>query len=415
MIKNRQLKESDILSPEACRKVAEELEVPYYECSVFTPFGIDTVFQNVIRVALLHRRQQRFWFNHLKCVQPPTLQDPYCPKKPPMPEIKLTESTCFEQMESLYEQMPLANVQLLTSDLNDCKQPILAHQMLLSVASELFARLFYKISIVSLFNEDRDSDTLSADSSPVKLNLVCQDCAQSDSEFDCDSSNLSDEDEANRHLCFEFDEDLTKDNCSQTCLMAAGSRPRLRSAGEPIVFKHPAIVSMKLLTTDKEETGNCACLKYSQVVYQVKLSDQITSKALEQCIRFVYTGTLNDLDVPFDQLVQTAQLLQFTDLTKLLQHTVKDELNYKSIQTNFFYQKLLHELFRQQLQSTLDRLYQSALKNQFTGKFLFSFSSFLTFKTQKGNFFLFIVLIRCYISIGRWNSHLSQTNINFKM
>lgn len=51
-----------------------ELGISYYETSVFTYFGVNEVFENAIRAALLARRQQRFWMTNLKKVQRPVLQ-----------------------------------------------------------------------------------------------------------------------------------------------------------------------------------------------------------------------------------------------------------------------------------------------------------------------------------------------------
>lgn len=62
------------MSPEQGRSVAKEIGAPYYETSVLTHFGVNEVFENVIRAALLARRQQRFWMTNLKHVQRPLLQ-----------------------------------------------------------------------------------------------------------------------------------------------------------------------------------------------------------------------------------------------------------------------------------------------------------------------------------------------------
>jgi len=56
------------------RAVAKEIGVPYYETSVYTYYGVDQVFENAIRVALLARRSQRFWMTNLKHVRQPLLQ-----------------------------------------------------------------------------------------------------------------------------------------------------------------------------------------------------------------------------------------------------------------------------------------------------------------------------------------------------
>lgn len=60
--------------PDEARSVARELGVYYYETSVFTYYGVNEVFENAIRAALMARRQQRFWMTNLKKVQRPLLQ-----------------------------------------------------------------------------------------------------------------------------------------------------------------------------------------------------------------------------------------------------------------------------------------------------------------------------------------------------
>lgn len=70
----RPLRETDILTPEQGRLVGKEIGAPYYETSVLTHFGVSEVFENIIRAALLSRRQQRFWMTNLKHVQRPLLQ-----------------------------------------------------------------------------------------------------------------------------------------------------------------------------------------------------------------------------------------------------------------------------------------------------------------------------------------------------
>lgn len=60
--------------PDEARAVAKELGIAYYETSVFTYFGVNEVFENAIRAALIQRRHQRFWMTNLKRVKRPLLQ-----------------------------------------------------------------------------------------------------------------------------------------------------------------------------------------------------------------------------------------------------------------------------------------------------------------------------------------------------
>lgn len=67
-------RKSDLVMPDQGRALAHELGIYYYETSVFTYYGVNEVFENAIRAALIARRQQRFWMTNLKRVQRPLLQ-----------------------------------------------------------------------------------------------------------------------------------------------------------------------------------------------------------------------------------------------------------------------------------------------------------------------------------------------------
>ena len=54
-----------------------------------TYFGVNEVFENAIRAALINRRRERFWMTNLKRVQRPCIQAPFRPPKPAPPEVKI--------------------------------------------------------------------------------------------------------------------------------------------------------------------------------------------------------------------------------------------------------------------------------------------------------------------------------------
>lgn len=185
--------------PDQARAVARELGVCYYETSVFTYYGVNEVFENSIRAALIARRQQRFWMTNLKRVQRPLLQvhehnmihinqmsilqtiykikeessrirssscfffpkssysksshvlfinndkscdnfawqAPFCPPKPVPPEVCLAASTYEENMKSLWTRPVHTDVTLIAGNCT-----FLAHRCLLAAASPAFHRLF---------------------------------------------------------------------------------------------------------------------------------------------------------------------------------------------------------------------------------------------------------------------------------
>lgn len=70
----RPVRKNDLIMPEEARKLAHQFGIYYYETSVLTYYGVNEVFENAIRAALISRRHQRFWMTNLKKVQRPLLQ-----------------------------------------------------------------------------------------------------------------------------------------------------------------------------------------------------------------------------------------------------------------------------------------------------------------------------------------------------
>ena len=83
----REITEKDILYPEVGRSVAAKIGASYYETSVLDRFGIEDLFTNVLRAALVGKRNRHFWMalSSLKSVHYPLLQAPYCVPKPKPP------------------------------------------------------------------------------------------------------------------------------------------------------------------------------------------------------------------------------------------------------------------------------------------------------------------------------------------
>ncbi|OQV11532.1 Rho-related BTB domain-containing protein 2 [Hypsibius exemplaris] len=128
----KRVKESDIILPERGRAVAAQIgAVAYYETSVFSGFGVRSVFTNAIRAALLHRRQTRFWASHLKSVRGAEWQSPYLIPPPPTPEHHSSSSTFAEDLSSLASpDAPFPDVEFICLD-----GTVRAHAILLAAAS----------------------------------------------------------------------------------------------------------------------------------------------------------------------------------------------------------------------------------------------------------------------------------------
>jgi len=105
---------TDILFPWEGRELAQELKLPYYETSCVTGDGVEDLFTNALRAALLTRR--RFWRSHLKNVQRPLPQAPLLPPMPPeTSKTMVTESAGLPSFCSLIDWTNNSDVEVLVA------------------------------------------------------------------------------------------------------------------------------------------------------------------------------------------------------------------------------------------------------------------------------------------------------------
>lgn len=73
--------------------MAKRLDIYYYETSVLVQYGVDEVFSNCIRAALISKRRGKILgLGNLKSVVRPHLQVPHLPPRPPPPKVAEYES-----------------------------------------------------------------------------------------------------------------------------------------------------------------------------------------------------------------------------------------------------------------------------------------------------------------------------------
>lgn len=134
----REITDKDILHPDAGRAVAKQIGAAYYETSVLEQFGIDTVFDNVARVALIYKRERHFWTNFgiLKQISKPLCQQPYLPPRPVPPSVPVVEKQRCN-LDYLLEREAFFDVIFLVQSV-----PVKAHKACLVAASSVFEKLF---------------------------------------------------------------------------------------------------------------------------------------------------------------------------------------------------------------------------------------------------------------------------------
>ncbi|XP_071570701.1 rho-related BTB domain-containing protein 1 isoform X3 [Temnothorax nylanderi] len=268
----RATRKSDLVMPDQARAVARELGVCYYETSVFTYYGVNEVFENSIRAALIARRQQRFWMTNLKRVQRPLLQAPFCPPKPVPPKVCLAASTYEENMKSLWTRPIHTDVTLIASN---CTFSV--HRCLLAAASPAFHRLF---------------------SMELAQELTPRSSSESSMVY---ASSIRVWEQLKRRSSFQVLP--TMDN-------------QRKSNGATKELNHPAFQNIRICMT---ENANGV----QQPMTVITLSKLITPQAMQQCLQFIYTGSLDkryhDLQTaPIGLLLEIRQAAEFLELPQLL-------------------------------------------------------------------------------------------------
>ncbi|XP_017842723.1 rho-related BTB domain-containing protein 1 isoform X3 [Drosophila busckii] len=268
---------SDLVMPDEARAVAKELGVSYYETSVFTYFGVNEVFENAIRSALIARRQQRFWMTNLKKVQKPLLQAPFRPPKPPPPEVTVMVGHYRQDIYNMFLSQAYADLILVVG-----VTKFAVHRFMLAAASSIFQRM---------------------------LNTEMSDMGgRSSSESSMVSSTFGEATIA------DFNDDTEY-------LIRYESRTQ-RYQALPLVeakrisdlnreLHHPVLQSLRQVHLETQRG-------VSSVQTIVTLSKLISPQALHQCLRFIYTGTIDKDCTNLQEIREAAELLELPQLAVLL-------------------------------------------------------------------------------------------------
>lgn len=287
----RPVRESDILTPEQGRSVAKEIGASYYEVSVLNYYGVNEVFENVIRAALIERRRQRFWMTNLKKVQRPLLQIPFCPPKPPPPEIHIHPSHWEEDCFTLLEIQAHVDVIFRVGNVG-----ITAYKFMLSAASPVL----YKLFMMDLSgNLDTPATRSSSDSSVVS---TVDDTMVGN--FNTDTEQLIADDSGSAK---SWEQPIKVPKLSKSSVI---KRNASQFADVSVIYKeldHPAFLSIHIQQNDMLDHRG----KLQSVI---TLAPEISDSAMQHCLQFLYTGTLNLEQCNLAEISKVAALMQFTEL-----------------------------------------------------------------------------------------------------
>ncbi|XP_055854302.1 rho-related BTB domain-containing protein 1 isoform X2 [Episyrphus balteatus] len=282
---------SDLVMPDEARAVAKELGVAYYETSVFTYFGVNELFENAIRSALIARRQQRFWMTNLKKVQKPLLQAPFRPPKPPPPEVTVVVGNYRKDMYSMLVSQCYTDLILIVGSTK-----FAVHKFMLAAASNVFFRL--------LTTELSDMGGRSSSESSMISSTFGE---ATTADFNDDTECLI----RNESRTLRMWEHLKRRSSYQAL-------PLIESKKSTDLYKdlhHPIFQNIRIVQMENNRGVNVT----QTIVTMTKI---ITPQAMNQCLKFIYTGTIekefhNLQTAPIGLLLEIKQAADFLELPQL--------------------------------------------------------------------------------------------------
>ncbi|KAK8395203.1 hypothetical protein O3P69_006139 [Scylla paramamosain] len=309
----RPVRECDLVMPCEGRAVAREIGVEYYETSVLTYFGVNEVFDNVIRAALISRRQQRFWMTNLKRVQRPTLQVPFCPPKPKVQEPSPVRSTLQEDLHCLLSCAAFTDLVLVAGGSTTSGGTVVhTHRFLVAAASTAFHKLLMTdLSDCAATRRSSDSSMLSGTFGDTTLGNF-------NSDTECLLAN-----DHNQHRPARIREAVKRRSSMQT--LTQDQRPGIHRE-----LNHPAFQAISIEQWDDRGSEQSSCDRsprqspaWLPIQTVVHLSKLVTGSVLRVLLHFLYTGTIfcRECQLPSIDLSELKQAAEFLELPELQMYT----------------------------------------------------------------------------------------------
>ena len=259
------------------------------------PFGVEDVFLNAVRSALVRKRERHFWnqLGSLKRIGRPACQEPHMPPKPSPPDIIIPPPEHAGGPSTLLESQSYCDLIFVCQGV--CIQ---AHKAVLLAAAPVFAEIFkFDLSVREAFTGEKSE----SDQDRVKRTSLCLN-DKSHSHLKClqsDTITLLDNEET---------DSIPDDNRDSGCDILPISPGVLRR--QPL--DHPAFVCIESQPCDDVYACQDVTVAWQTVV---TLSNTISAAVFQLILRFLYTG---QCEVPPDMLLQMHQAAQLLELKHLM-------------------------------------------------------------------------------------------------
>ncbi|XP_031619700.1 rho-related BTB domain-containing protein 1 isoform X2 [Contarinia nasturtii] len=289
----RAAQKNDLVMPDEARAVAKELGIAYYETSVFTYFGVNELFENAIRAALIQRRHQRFWMTNLKRVKRPLLQAPFRPPKPLQPDLTVLPETHQKDMLNMLKNQFYSDLVIVVGSIR-----FFVHRFAIAAGSQAFYRL---LNIDFTDMGARSSSESSVVSSTYGDNSNADFNEETEYLIRCDPSKMPQP---------RMWEQLKRRSSYQAL-------PTIESKKPIDIFRdlhHPIFQNIRII--HNESSRHNSNLIQAQTI--VTLSKLVTPQAVHQCLKFIYSGSF-DIDYPNLKTTSIGLLLEIQQAAEVLE------------------------------------------------------------------------------------------------
>lgn len=306
------VQEKDIVTPDEGRAVAQEIGAPYYECSVLNKYGVEDVFNNVIRAAMVEKRKLRFWSTQLRRVQYPQIQAPMKPPPLYLPKVTVPPTTLHNDLYKLLFNQSEGDVVF-----NVRGQCFRAHKICLTVSAKIFEDLF-----TLDFNKSNER----------KISRVLSDSSQNRKDVDIDVKALIE----NEETPTSSDDSLSLNDSDVSSM-------------DIIIGNHPAfaLIEPNKPCDNPYQPGEVMALTC------VTLNSDITPRGFQYVLEYLYTGKAKEDFDSLEDAKVAAHILQLLDLSLQILNIQSDEA---------FLNTALEKEF---LESRKNKLRDIALKKEF--------------------------------------------------
>ncbi|XP_046365118.1 rho-related BTB domain-containing protein 1-like [Haliotis rufescens] len=292
----RPIEEKDLITSEVGRDIAKDIGAPYYETSVLTHHGVEDVFINTVRAAMIERRKLKFWNAQLRRVQRPLIQPPMKVPKPLLPKIAVPPPTLLTDISQLLYNQNEGDAVFLVQD-----RCIRAHKICLMVSSPLFEELFTLEAPVIVPAEQKQTQLMRSEFSGEQNHNDEEKLLESDQE-----SVSMDGDCLRRSVGYE--------NAITTPDANNGNFQKLMS------FTHPSIACAEVKLVDDPFHPS-----HSMVQTFVTMSREITPRAFQHILEYLYTGQAwEDYDV-LNEVKRAAELMKLNDFLIIISNMLSGE------------------------------------------------------------------------------------------